>query len=296
MDIKDFLNYLEKEKKASENTILAYRKDVVSFDNYMVNQGSSIEKATETDVITYIMEQNKSGKSKSTTNRKLASIRAAFDYLISKGVIAKDPTTGIKTAKATRQDLDFLSVEEVETLLSLPDDSIKGKRDKAILEILYGTGIRVMELINLNYGDLNSRMGFIQCSGDHGRPRIVPLGSYARTAITDYLRDSRPAFMKSEEDQEREDRPLFVNYLGERFTRQGLWKVLVQYGKKMGMESRVNPHILRTSFAVHMIQNGADLKTLQELLGYDDMQAMQVYLQVSTTRIKDVYDKTHPRA
>ncbi len=296
MDINAFLNYLEKEKKASDNTLMAYRRDVTAFHNYMTELGSSIEEATETDVISYIMGLNKAGKSRATTNRKVSSLRAAFDYLLREDIIKKDPTSGIKTARTTRQNLDYLSIDEVTALLDKPDNSIKGKRDKAILEILYGTGLRVAELIAMNYGDVNVKMGFIQCSGAHGRPRIVPLGKFARTAVTDYLRDSRPALLKGEENKEDEGRPFFVNYMGERLTRQGLWKILSEYGKKAGLEGRITPHILRTSFAVHMIKNGADVKTLQELMGYDDVQALQVYLDMVNNRIKDVYDKTHPRA
>jgi len=296
MNLRAFLNYLETEKKVSENTLMAYGRDVRAFEKYLSSAGLTLEEATNTHVLGYMMDLNKSGRSRATTNRKLASLRALYSYMIKKGMVTDDPTEGIKTPRVERKTIDYLTVEEVEKLLSLPDDSIKGKRDKAMLEVLYGTGIRVMELIELNYGDLNSMMGYLQCSGKHGRPRIVPLGSYARAAMNEYLRESRAALLKDEENKEAPDRPLFLNYLGERFTRQGLWKVLVQYGKEAKMEGRISAHILRTSFAVHMIQNGADLKTLQDLMGYDDMQAMQVYMELSKNRIKDVYDKTHPRA
>ena len=296
MDINKFLQYLEKERKASENTLLAYRRDVEAFNKYMMSIGSGIENATETDVLTYIMNLNKKGSSRATTNRKISSLRVAFDYLIFEGKIDKNPTNGIKTSRTVRQQVESLTVEDVENILSLPDDSTKGKRDKAILEVLYGTGIRAIELIDLNFRDLNTKMGFIQCTGAHGRPRIVPLGRYARNAVNEYLRESRPVLLRSEEDKESEDRPLFLNYMGERMTRQGLWKVLGEYGKKAGLTTKLTPHILRTSFAVHMLQNGADIKTLQELMGYDDVQAMQAFLQIKSNRIKDVYDKTHPRA
>lgn len=296
MKIEDFKVYLAEQKKVSDNTLLAYVRDIKAFSEYMKEQGSTLERATTTDVTGYVMNLNKSGISKATTNRKLASIRAAYGYLLELGKIKKDPTAGIKTSRPQRKDVDYLTLEEVEQLLSLPDESTKGLRDKAILEVLYGTGMRVMELIELNLSDINTQMGYIQCSGEHGRPRIVPLGKYSKAALNEYIRRSRPALLNAESDADTDDRPLFVNYLGERFTRQGLWKVLSQYGDKIGMKGRITPHILRTSFAVHMIQNGADIKTLQELLGYDDVQAMQVYLQVSSTKIKDVYDKTHPRA
>ncbi len=296
MDINSFINYLEKEKKYSENTLLAYKRDINAFVKYMNEKGMSFEDATETDILSYVMSLNKAGISRATTNRKISSLRAAYDFLMKNGHLGKNPTEGIKTSRSVRQELESLTEAEVELLLNQPDNSVKGKRDKAILEVLYGTGIRAIELIDLNYNDLNIKMGFLQCSGAHGRARIVPLGSYARSAINDYIRDSRPTLLKNEENKEAEDRPLFLNYMGERLTRQGLWKVLAEYGKKAGLEGRISPHILRTSFAVHMIQNGADIKTLQELMGYDDVQAMQAYLQLKNSRIKDVYDKTHPRA
>ena len=296
METKAFLDYLKKEKKASENTLTAYARDVEAFSRYMEASGSSIEQATKTDVLTYIMNLTKEGRSRATANRKLAGLRAAYAYLIKKGKVSFDPTEGIKTPRAQRRKLDYLTMDEMERLLKLPDNSIKGKRDRAILEVLYGTGLRVMELIEMNYGDLNLMMGFLNCSGNHGQARIVPLGTYAKTALAEYLRESRPALLRDEGAKEKPDRPLFVNYMGERFTRQGLWKTLSEYGKAAGLEGRMTPHIIRNTFAVHMIQNGADLRTLQELMGYDDIQAMQAYLMVSKNRIKDVYDRTHPRA
>ena len=296
MNTKAFLSYLEKEKKASENTLLAYSRDIKAFETYLAKRKIGIEDATETDVTEYIMNLGKNGRSRATTNRKLASLRAAYAYLIKKGNVKSDPTSGIKTPRAERRDLDYLTIDEVNRILFAPDASVKGKRDKAILEVLYGTGLRVMELIDLNYGDVNFQMGFIQCSGEHGKPRIVPLGRYAREALEIYIKESRNALLKEEQNKEDPDRPLFVNYMGERFTRQGLWKLMATYGRKVGLDGRLTPHILRSSFAVHMVQNGADLRTLQELLGYDDMQAMQVFMNVSTSKIKDVFDQTHPRA
>lgn len=296
METAAFEEYLRKTKKASENTITAYTRDISAFERYMNAHGKTAERASKTDIVAYIMELDKNGRSRSTSNRKLASLRAYYEFLISRGTLSSDPTKGIKTPRAERGELEYLSIEEVNHLLSMPDDSVKGKRDRAILEVLYGTGIRVMELIELDLKDLNMRMGFITCSGEHGRARIVPLGSYARNALTEYLEKSRPALMGSRATVDDPGSPLFINYAGERFTRQGLWKVLKSYGKAAGIEDKISPHILRTSFAVHMIQNGADIKTLQELMGYDDMQALQVFVQMTNSRIKDVYDKTHPRA
>lgn len=293
-NIRSFSDYLRDSKNTSENTILAYSRDILAFEKYLSKKGKELLEATQTDVLSYIMELSKAGKSTSTTNRKLASIRAFYTFKIKENNLKVNPADDIKTPRAERKEVDFLSIAEVEELLKQPGESVKGYRDRAIFEVLYGTGIRVNELIELNLDDVNLRMGFITCQGN-GKGRIVPLGSYAKDAIKKYFDSSMPSLAKNKNYQDG-SAPLFLNYMGERFTRQGLWKLMKQYGKAVGMEERITPHILRNSFTVHMIQNGADLKTLQELLGYDDMQALQVFMQLSKSRIKDVYDRTHPRA
>ena len=293
-NIRSFSDYLRDSKNTSENTILAYSRDILAFEKYLSKKGKELLEATKTDVLSYIMELSKAGKSTSTTNRKLASIRAFYTFKIKENNLKVNPADDIKTPRAERKEVDFLSIAEIEELLKQPGESVKGYRDRAIFEVLYGTGIRVNELIDLNLDDVNLRMGFITCQGN-GKGRIVPLGSYAKDAIKKYFDSSMPSLAKNKNYQDG-SAPLFLNYMGERFTRQGLWKLMKQYGKAVGMEERITPHILRNSFTVHMIQNGADLKTLQELLGYDDMQALQVFMQLSKSRIKDVYDRTHPRA
>ena len=293
-NIRSFSDYLRDSKNTSENTILAYSRDILAFEKYLSKKGKELLEATQTDVLSYIMELSKAGKSTSTTNRKLASIRAFYTFKIKENNLKVNPADDIKTPRAERKEVDFLSIAEIEELLKQPGESVKGYRDRAIFEVLYGTGIRVNELIDLNLDDVNLRMGFITCQGN-GKGRIVPLGSYAKNAIKKYFDSSMPSLAKNKNYQDG-SAPLFLNYMGERFTRQGLWKLMKQYGKAVGMEERITPHILRNSFTVHMIQNGADLKTLQELLGYDDMQALQVFMQLSKSRIKDVYDRTHPRA
>ena len=293
-NIRSFSDYLRDSKNTSENTILAYSRDILAFEKYLSKKGKELLEATQTDVLSYIMELSKAGKSTSTTNRKLASIRAFYTFKIKENNLKVNPADDIKTPRAERKGVDFLSIAEIEELLKQPGESVKGYRDRAIFEVLYGTGIRVNELIDLNLDDVNLRMGFITCQGN-GKGRIVPLGSYAKDAIKKYFDSSMPSLAKNKNYQDG-SAPLFLNYMGERFTRQGLWKLMKQYGKAVGMEERITPHILRNSFTVHMIQNGADLKTLQELLGYDDMQALQVFMQLSKSRIKDVYDRTHPRA
>ncbi len=296
MEINDFIEYLSMQKKMSVNTVEAYRQDIQAFQAFMTarNDGQ-LKDATNTVVVAYLMELKNSGKSKSTVNRKLSSIRAYYRYLLNKGELKVNPTDDIKSPRIARKEISYLSIEEVEKLLEMPDDSVKGKRDRALLEVLYATGIRVSEVIELKLSDANLRMGFIKCSGKHAKARIVPMGLPARKALEDYLENSRAVLMRTV-DFENPDSILFVNYIGEPFTRQGLWKILKQYGEKAGIDEQITPQTLRNSFAMHMVQNGIDIKSLQELMGHEDILATQVYFEHMRNRIKDAYDKTHPRA
>ncbi len=296
MVVKDFLTYLEIEKKTSKNTVEAYYRDIKAFADFLGMRGiSDLDQAGETDVASYMLELKNSGKSRATANRKLSSIRAYYKFLIKKGLIEENPAEEIKAPKIERKELEYLSIEEVEKLLTMPDNSIKGVRDRAMLEVLYATGIRVSEIIELKLKDVNLRIGFITCNGEHGRARIIPMGTMAKKAVEEYILNSRKALMRDGNPDDPES-PFFVNYTGGAFSRQGFWKVLKQYGREAGLEERLTPHILRTTFAVHMVQNGADLKSLQELMGNEDIMATQIYLSVTKNRIKDVYDRTHPRA
>lgn len=293
MYTKDFIEYLQKERKMSPNTLEAYSRDVMEFIAFEGSRGlTDLTETTGTEIIAFLHELKMSGKSAATVNRKLASIRAFFNYMIEVNLMKDNPTSNIKSPKIERKTLEYLEIEEVNSLLAVPDDSVKGIRDRAILEVLYATGIRVSELIDSNVEDINLRMGFITCAGEHSTPRIVPLGRPARAALENYIYDARNALIK----ENKEEKALFVNYYGNRITRQGLWKLLKEYGAKAGIKHRLTPNIIRNSFAVHMLQNGADLKSLQELMGHEDITATQAYLSVTKNRIKDVYDKSHPRA
>lgn len=296
MDIIKFITYLQKEKKTSTNTCDAYTRDLTAFQAYLLERGvPDADKAGGADVAAYMMALKNEGRSKATVNRKLSSIRSYYKYLQRQGTIKENPAETIKTPRIEKKQLKYLTIEEVERLLETPDDSVKGIRDKAILEVMYATGIRVSELIELKVKDVNFRMGFVTCNGEHGRARIVPMGVIARRALDEYMLKSRVVFMEGK-DEKNPDGPLFVNYQGEAFTRQGLWKILKKYGELSGLDGKLTPHILRTSFGVHMVQNGADLKSLQELMGNEDIMAMEIFLSVTKNRIKDVYDRTHPRA
>lgn len=293
MYTKDFIDYLQKEKKMSPNTLEAYSRDVSEFVSFEGARGmTDLFSVSSTEIVSFLHHLKNMGKSAATVNRKLASIRAFFNYLIQEGFISSNPTANIKSPRIDRKELEYLSIEEIDRLLSIPDDSIRGMRDKAILEVLYATGIRVSELIEANVEDINLRMGFITCAGEQSRARIVPLGRPARAAMENYIYESRDKLLK----ENKEEKALFVNYYGNRITRQGLWKVLREYGQKAEIEHKLTPNIIRNSFAVHMLQNGADLKSLQELMGHEDISATQIYLSATKNRIKDVYDKSHPRA
>lgn len=296
MEIRKFIDYLKGEKKTSANTCDAYFRDLNAFRIFLTERGvTDMSEASSADVAAYLMTLKNEGKTRATANRKLSSIRSFYKYMQRLGEIQVNPTEDIKSPRIERRKLEYLTVEEVEHLLETPDDSVKGIRDRAILEVMYATGIRVSELIELRVRDVNFRMGFVTCNGEHGRARIVPMGSIARRSLDDYMLKSRSIFMEGK-DENSPDGPLFVNYQGEAFSRQGLWKVLKKYGEICGLGDKLTPHILRISFGVHMVQNGADLKSLQELMGNEDIMAMEIFLSVSKNRIKDVYDRTHPRA
>ena len=291
--MRNFERYLTEEKRMSPNTIEAYRRDVNSFAKFVAERGiERAEEAGNAEVVAWLMRMKQEGKAKATVNRKLASIRIWFQYLLGEGVIDRNPAIDIKSPKIERKEIAYLSTEEIDRLMSMPDSSPKGIRDRAILELMYATGIRASELIALEIDDVNVRMGFVTCSGENMKARIIPIGRIGRKAMEEYLYGMRDEILKAHPDE----RTLFVNYIGHPITRQGLWKILKEYGEKAQLSQSLTPQVLRNSFAVHMIQNGADLKSLQELMGHEDISATQIYLSVTKSRIKDVYDKTHPRA
>jgi len=291
--VREFETYLIEEKKMSANTVEAYKRDVNSFRKFTEERGlTRAEDAANAEVVAWLMRMKQEGKARATVNRKLASIRTWFQYLMAEGVVKLNPALEIKSPKIERKEITYLSMEEVDKLMSMPDGTAKGIRDRAMLELMYATGIRASELIALEIDDVNVRMGFVTCNGENMKARIIPIGRIGRKAMEEYLYGVRDEILK----MHPEERTLFVNYIGKPITRQGLWKILKEYGEKAELSQSLTPQVLRNSFAVHMLQNGADLKSLQELLGHEDITATQIYLSVTKNRIKDVYDKTHPRA
>lgn len=288
-----FIEYLEKEKEMAQTTLSAYAADALEFEAYLrEKKNKTLAAAGNADVVAFLLFLKGEGKSGSTVNRKLASIRALYHFLLKENVVSEDPTLNIKSPRLPRKRIQYLSIEEVERILEQPDSSVKGVRDRALLELLYASGMRVSEIAMADLSDLNLRIGFITCSGEHGKARVIPVGRPARAALESYVYDARKALIRDRED----DGAIFVNYAGKRMSRQGVWKILKDYARKAKLENKLSPQILRNSFAAHMIQNGADLKSLQELLGHEDIIATQIFMTVTKNRIMDVYDKTHPRA
>ena len=305
--LNTYKDYLKNTKVLSLNSISAYLRDLPDFQRFLAEKGGhDLDEASKSDVAAWLIKLKMDGMSAATVNRKLASIRAYFRFLIETGELETDPTIGIHSPRIERKEIEYLTVEEVGRLLASPKDTDIGCRDLAILEMLYATGMRVTELMFANISDVNLRMGFVTCNGSHGKARIIPLGRPARTALEKYIYEIRPHFRRMNgrgstgsgagDKTGEDDGALFLNYYGERITRQALWKILKSYSDKAGIEKKITPQILRNSFAVHMIQNGADLKSIQELMGHEDPIATQAYLSVSKNRIKDVYDSAHPRA
>lgn len=288
----EFEAYLFQEKKMSRNSLEAYRRDIRAFGHFLTEKRiDNVIAVTESTVISYVLFLRKEGRTTSTINRKIASVRAFYNFLIKRGIIDDNPVKKIKTPKMEKKAPDYLSLEEVDKLISQPDTSPKGIRDRAILELMYATGMRVSEVVSLDEGDINLKMGFAACGSEEGKGRIIPIGTKCRESLAAYLDGIRADFVS-----DPKEKALFVNQAGGRLTRQGLWKMINNYAGEAGIEKRISPQILRNSFAAHMIQNGADLKSLQELLGHEDAAATQIYLTLNKSRITDVYNKTHPRA
>ena len=290
-NLADYQKYLEVEKKASPNTLCSYLRDVNQFLHWLEEEGLAPEQAVQADVERYTKHLSAKGKSVATVTRSLASLKSFYTYMQGIGRVALNPAKGIIPAKVERKLPQILTSKEVELFLEQPDASdAKGCRDRAMLELLYATGIRVSELISLNLDDLNLSAGFIRCRSK-GKERIIPLYHGAVKALQDYVKNIRPQLLADSGET-----ALFVNMSGERMSRQGFWKIIKCYQEKAGIEKDITPHTLRHSFAVHLLENGADLRSIQEMLGHADISSTQIYTHVVKRQLKDVYQKAHPRA
>lgn len=284
-------DWLKTEKKASTNTLSSYMRDVRQFSGWLEGSCLSLTQATQNDIKTYAKYLKTRGKSEATVVRSVASLKSFYCYLVASHVLSVNPAKGYTPSKVERKLPKILTGREVDLFLEQPDTSdSKGCRDKAMLELLYATGIRVSELIALNVQDVNLTVGFVRCE-NHGKERMVPLYRAAVKALAAYINQVRPQLLEHPEET-----ALFVNLSGERMSRQGFWKIVKYYQEKAGIEKDITPHTLRHSFAAHLLENGADLKSIQEMLGHADISSTQIYTQLVNQKLKDVYIKAHPRA
>ena len=289
--IKLFLEFLENDKKLSQNTLQSYRRDIVQYKEYLDKQGLNYLKVDVNDLDKYFDYLKELNKKTSTISRNLATIRAFYQYLVRTKKVKIDPTIGVRSPKVEKKVPSILTSEEVELLLEQPKTvDLKGIRDKAMLEFAYATGMRVTEIISLEVSDVNLEQSYVICRNGF-KARNIPLGSISLKALKDYMEKARPILIKNEDEK-----TLFVNINGKKLTRQGFWKIVKYYKEQAHIEKDITPHVLRHSFATHLLQNGADLKAIQTMLGHSDISSTQVYMQFQNDALKDVYQKTHPRA
>jgi len=287
----DYLTYLQVERGLSENTIAAYRRDLEQFAKYRQQIGLSLEEVAHHHILDFLAHIGGSELSPRTRARKLAALRGFFQYLVDEDFISSDACAQLESPKLALTLPDVLTVAEVDKLLSAPRLSAPtGYRDRAMLEVLYGAGLRVSELIQLDVGDVDP-MGYVRCLGKGSKERIVPLGRAALQAVARYVNTARPQLVRN-----RRETALFVNARGGRLTRQAVWKIMKKYAQQCGIRKPISPHTLRHSFATHLLQNGADLRAVQEMLGHVDISTTQIYTHLTKSHLRDVYLKTHPRA
>lgn len=290
-DIARFGAYLSNEKHSSRNTVSSYLRDTTQFAEYLHNYCDiDLREADSAAVQDYMDWMLSHGKSAASVTRFLASVKSFYSYMVAAGELKKNPAQGVAATKVERKYPEILTAKEVELFLEQPECvDAKGFRDHAMLELLYATGIRVSELIALNREDVNLQAAFLRCGGEK-RERIIPLYPRAVKALRDYIQTVRPRLAGQEEPA------LFVNMNGQRMTRQGFWKIVKYYQGKAEITKDITPHTLRHSFAVHLLENGADLRSIQEMLGHADISSTQIYAQIVKQRLQDVYHKAHPLA
>ena len=289
--IKLFLEFLQNEKKLSDNTLESYKRDIIQYQNYLEENGINYAKVSKEDIRAYLNYLKQIGKKSSTISRNLASIRSFYQFSIRNKKIKNDPTEDVQSPKIEKRVPSVLTAQEVELLLEQPKDvDLKGTRDKAMLEFAYATGMRVTEIINLNIEDVNLDGEYVICRLG-SKQRNIPLGSLSLKALKEYIDEARPILIRNEKEK-----ALFVNVNGQRLTRQGFWKIVKYYKEQAHITKDITPHVLRHSFATHLLQNGADLKAIQTMLGHSDISSTQVYMQFQDPGLKDIYQKAHPRA
>lgn len=291
--LEDYIHFLKVERQLSPNTLMSYRRDLEFYFEYLEASGlTSLNQVEKSIILSYLQQQKANGKSTRTLSRHISSIRSFHQFLLREKVTEQDPTVHLELPKIEMKLPRVLSINEIDALINAPDRTkSQGLRDVAILELLYGTGMRVSELLALNLEDIHLSMGFVRVFGKGGKERIIPLGRSAIHACMQYIEEGRPHLLKAVKTD-----AMFVNMRGGRLSRQGCWKLLKQHALHAGIQKEMTPHILRHSFATHLIENGADLRAVQEMLGHADISTTQIYTHVSRSRLKDVYVQYHPRA
>ena len=286
-----FFGFLENEKKVSLNTLQSYKRDLKQFEKYLETSEEEYQDLTSEGIKDYIRYMKEEGKKPSTISRGLASIRSFYQYEAKNKIVEKDPTEGIQSPKIEKRVPSVLTSNEVALLLDQPKNvDLKGTRDKAMLEFAYATGMRVTEIISLNVEDINLESGYATCKNGK-KERTVPIGEMSLKALKDYMINARNTMIRDDNEK-----ALFVNVNGQRLTRQGFWKIIKYYKEQAHIDKDITPHVLRHSFATHLLQNGADLKSIQTMLGHSDILSTQIYMQFQDESLKNVYKKAHPRA
>ena len=281
--IKLFLEFLQNDKKLSDNTLQSYQRDILQFQDYLKESDLNYAKLTEEDINNYFENLRTNGKKNSTISRNLATIRSFYQYLLKTKKISKDPTSNLQSPKIEKRVPSILTSEEVELLLEQPKDvDLKGTRDKAMLEFAYATGMKVTEIIHLDIQDVDFVNNVVLCTSGK-KTRSIPLGALAEKALKEYVEKARPILIKDDNTK-----ALFVNLNGSRLTRQGFWKIVKYYKEQAHIEKDITPHVLRHSFATHLLQNGADLKSIQAMLGHSDISSTQIYAQFKAPNINKV--------
>lgn len=292
--LQAFIKYVKEQRGLSSLTAEAYERDLILFFEYASLSGITEPNGVERHHISaYLLQLKNKGRAVATLSRTISSLRAFYKFLVLRGDLERDPSAHLEIPKQEKKPPQVLTVAEVERLLASPTmQEPSGVRDRAMLELLYATGIRVSELVSLDESDVNASLGYIRCTGAGGRERIIPIGRAACDALERYAASARACFVRPH----IQDRALFLSHLGSRMTRQGFWKIVKKYAAESGIASVIMPHTLRHSFAAHLIENGADLRAVQEMMGHADISSTQIYSQAVKSRMKDVYTNAHPRA
>jgi integrase/recombinase XerD len=290
--LDQFLLYLEYERGFAANTILSYRQELEKFFAFLEKNKSHYLRLSENDILDFIRQEGRRGGAVASQAHLISVLKSFYRYLLKDECLDFNPVANVVLPKKWFKLPNYLAIEDVFRLLDTPDEkTVIGKRDKAILELMYASGLRISEVVQLKLDDVYLDEGFLRVSGKGGKERIVPFGATARDCLADYLSSSRPALLKGAKPAQ-----VFLNYAGAMFTRQGLWKLIKAYGQKIGLAARLTPHVLRHSFATHLVEKGADLRSVQMLLGHSSIATTEIYTHLAKGQVKKVYDQFHPRS